>query len=128
MKLFKYESRLHLILNYAKEKSNYFFGSDRCFSLVIIIIIIRPWFSFFQTILLHLARMVTQHDSLTNVQRVVTKMMTFQFNKKERVSFDIEEKNKTVAFVRTPVQEEAPWGYVSHTPSNLNFFGIFQSR
>jgi hypothetical protein len=58
--------------------------------------------------------MVTQHDSLTNVQRVVTKMMTFQFNKKERVSFDIEEKNKTVAFVRTPVQEEAPWGYVSH--------------
>lgn len=57
--------------------------------------------------------MVTQHDNFSNIQRVVTKMMTFQFNKKDRVSFDIEENNKTIAFVRTPVQEEAPWGYVS---------------
>ncbi len=57
--------------------------------------------------------MVTQHDTFTNVQRVVAKMMNFQVNKKERTSFDIEENNKTVAFVRTPVQEDAPWGFVS---------------
>jgi len=63
--------------------------------------------------LLHLARMVTQHDNLTNIQRVVAKMMNFQLNKKERLSFDIEENNKTIGFVRTPVHEEAPWGFVS---------------
>lgn len=87
-------------------------------SFYLLTIVLRPWFSFFQTILLHLARMVTQHDTLTNVQRVIAKMMAFQCNKKERMSFDIEENNKTIAFVRTPVQEDAPWGFVSSTSSN----------